>query len=328
MSSKILADRYDIRGKTELNGPGEAHARSLIKAGKVNSGAWSFDAADGDKWLDKDGNVTSEYGSWFLGVDPSAPADTKAHFKYPFGKDGEVYLAALRAIRSRSAQQRATGVFNAAGKLLDLAQPKEASKDREYLPPGLERRSFPGDIRIETRASGSPVIRGYAAVYNSLSDDLGGFRERVLPGCFRGCLDRGTDVRAFFNHDTSAILARRSAGNLRLFDDDNGLGYEIDPPDTSTAIDLLENIRCGNIRESSFGFTCTRQEWGREGEWMTRDLVEADIFDVSPVTYPAYPDATVALRSLEAARGRLPRSRSDRYLTSYLDWLRAIDAAS
>jgi uncharacterized protein len=202
-----------------------------------------------------------------------------------------------------------------------------------YPQPECERRSFTSEVSLETRDDGRPIIRGYAAVYGPLSEDLGGFRERVMPGAFRASLANGADVRAFDNHDTSKILGRRSAGNLKLFDDDTGLRYEISPPDTSIARDMIANIAAGNIRESSFGFVVKYDSWTRDTttdpETLTRDIVRADIFDVSPVTFPAYRDTSVALRSLQAAKLEpLIKITSPAFsLSAYLCWLDAIDAA-
>jgi len=104
----------------KLNRKGYEHARSLIKAGKVNKTApWSISADEENRILG-DPPDWDEYGRWFLGVDPDAPRDTKAHYKYPFGKNGVVYRSALVAIRQRAGQQKAGDIFEAAGRLLEM----------------------------------------------------------------------------------------------------------------------------------------------------------------------------------------------------------------
>jgi len=108
-----------LQNETSLNSKGLAHAKALIRAGKVDStSSWSFSAADGNKILGD--NDWSEYRKWFLGIDPTKDSETRQYYKYPFGKNGKVYRSAVRAIRTRAAQQGATEVFNAAGSLMDM----------------------------------------------------------------------------------------------------------------------------------------------------------------------------------------------------------------
>ena len=99
------------------------------------------------------------------------------------------------------------------------------------------------------------TLRGLAAVYNSDSEDLGGFIERIAPGAFKRSLDSSQDVRGFWNHDSRLLLGRRSNGTLRLNDTDQGLAVEIDLPDTGFARDLAELVRRGDCDQMSFGFT-------------------------------------------------------------------------
>lgn len=101
-----------------LNGAGNSHANALVSSGKVDEkSSWSFTAEDGNALLGNDN--WSEYGKWFLGTDSSADPKTKEHYKYPFGKNGKVYRSALRAIRTRAAQNNETEIFDAAGRLMD-----------------------------------------------------------------------------------------------------------------------------------------------------------------------------------------------------------------
>lgn len=168
----------------------------------------------------------------------------------------------------------------------------------------FEQRLTEHGLTVEERGEGdvkSSVLVGYAAVFNKMSNQLGGpygFREQIEPGAFDGVMDN--DVRAVINHDANYVLGRSSAGTLRLSIDDVGLRYEIDMPNTSFARDLMESVRRGDIKESSFKFTVLKDEWSESDEGTVRSIQQfGRLLDVSPVTYPAYPDATVAQRSLE-----------------------------
>jgi HK97 family phage prohead protease len=167
----------------------------------------------------------------------------------------------------------------------------------------IERRNFSIDaMKIETRDDGKRIMRGHAAVFNSLSEDLGGFREQIQPGAFAEAV-KNDDVRALFNHDPNLILGRSKAGTLRLFEDEQGLAIEIDPPDTQIARDLMVSMERGDISQMSFGFSIRSggQSWSKaEDGKKVRTLTNLRLFDVSPVTYPAYTSTDVALRSLAA----------------------------
>lgn len=160
-----------------------------------------------------------------------------------------------------------------------------------------EKRAQPVEFRIERRADKPVQLAGYAAVYNSLSEELWGFRERIAAGAFQGALK--ADVRALMNHDPNLILGRSSAGTLRLTEDERGLGFELDLPETQTARDLVVSIERKDITGMSFAFRTIKDTWNKvASEWL-RTLLEVDLIDISPVTYPAYPDTSVAVRQLE-----------------------------
>jgi HK97 family phage prohead protease len=159
-----------------------------------------------------------------------------------------------------------------------------------------ETRSF----KFEVRAVGDekPAIRGYAAVFDKKSDDLGGFREIIRPGAFKKTI-KEADVRALFNHDPNYVLGRTKSGTLELSEDDKGLAIDIDPPDTQFVRDLMTSIGRGDIDQMSFGFRTIKDSWNepKEGGEITRELLEVELFDISPVTFPAYPQTSVAVRS-------------------------------
>jgi len=159
----------------------------------------------------------------------------------------------------------------------------------------IERRAFPIEFRVE---GDEPKIRGYAAVFNRLSEPLGGFVEKIAPGAFKKTL-KEADVRALFNHDPNNVLGRSSAKTLTLKEDDKGLFMEIDPPDTVQGRDVVTLIERGDVKEASFAFRVVKDSWtNEEGKTPIRTLEEVRLFDVSPVTYPAYPQTTVDIRSM------------------------------
>jgi HK97 family phage prohead protease len=151
---------------------------------------------------------------------------------------------------------------------------------------------------LDVSQGGRSKIRGYAAVFNKKSDVLtGGFKEILVPGCFKRCLKRGEDIRAFVDHEPRLILARWKAGTLRIDEDGKGLYVEIDPPDTTYARDVMESIRRGDVHGMSFGFCTVEDMWRREDGVNIREVIEADVFEVSIVTLPAYPDTSVSVRA-------------------------------
>ena len=168
----------------------------------------------------------------------------------------------------------------------------------------VERRFFELPVEIETR-EGKPSrhVYGYAAVFNKWSAPIAGwFREKIDPHAFDNVLDQ--DTVALFNHDQNLVLARNNT-TLKLSVDETGLRYEFDAPNTTAGNDLIENIRLGNIKSSSFAFTVKRAEWAKntdkEGDVEEdRTILEVEnLIDVSPVTFPAYPDAIVASREYQ-----------------------------
>lgn len=161
------------------------------------------------------------------------------------------------------------------------------------------RRAFDCDkLVIETREDKGQRIVGHAAVFNKLSVDLFGFREKIAPGAFADAV-KEDDVRALFNHNPDYVLGRNKAGTLRLSEDNVGLAIEIDPPDTQIARDLMTSIGRGDITQMSFGFQLVADEWDHTDRANPiRTLKKVRLFDVSPVTYPAYEDTDVELNSL------------------------------
>ena len=162
-----------------------------------------------------------------------------------------------------------------------------------------EFRTFDADITVEQRDGEPARIVGHAAVFNAFSEDLGGFRERIAPGAFTESIG-ADDVRALINHDPNLVLGRNRAGTLSLSEDERGLAIRIVPPDTSYARDLLVSMTRGDITQMSFVFIVKRggASWSKDDGGAVRSLTAVRLLDVSPVTFPAYPQTDVALREL------------------------------
>ena len=163
-----------------------------------------------------------------------------------------------------------------------------------------EKRTY--NIELRTDETGR-TVEGYAALYDS-ETDLGGFREVIE----RGAFDNAdlTDVRALFNHDPNFPLARTKGGTLSLELDDKGLLYRFEAPDTTFGNDLIAMIRSGVISQSSFAFTIENQDWEkREDATPLRRIKEVRaVYDVSPVTYPAYEETSVTARKRDEFKQR------------------------
>jgi hypothetical protein len=139
---------------------------------------------------------------------------------------------------------------------------------------------------------------GHAAVFNQLSEDLGGFREKIDKGAFSKTISE-SDIRALHNHDSNYVWGRNKSGTLKLSEDDHGLAIDITPPDAQWARDVKASIDRGDINQMSFGFNTIKDEWDNSTkDNVTRTLKEVRLFDVSTVTYPAYPQTSVAVRAM------------------------------
>lgn len=167
-----------------------------------------------------------------------------------------------------------------------------------------ETRCYVGEVRAELGEDNTPThIIGLGSVFDSRSELMYGFKEIIKPGAFDDVLNN--DVRGLFNHDPNYILGRTTAGTLSLTVNERGLVYDITAPDTQTIRDLvLAPMQRGDINQSSFAFRVARdgEDWYQDDEGVIiREIHKVSLlFDVSPVTYPAYQDADAAVRSMEA----------------------------
>lgn len=169
--------------------------------------------------------------------------------------------------------------------------------------------------RIETRAGGeigiethglARLIRGHAIVFDQPSVNLGDFREVIAPEAVDRTIRERVDLRALVDHDPSKILGRLSAQTLRVAKDTRGLQIEIDPPETSIGRDIVESLRRRDITGMSFSFLTLKETWNESTTPWTRTIRDMVVREVSIVTFPAYPQTEVALRSLTRQRGLRP----------------------
>lgn len=258
------------------------------------------------------------YRKMFAWVDPDGEADAKSSYKFPHhlvSSDGEIGAAVLRACSAGIAvlnggrggadipSSDRQGVWShlAAHMRSGDAEPPELNS---FLL-GYERRSYPAEeLRIIKSDDAQTKLRWYPAVFNTLSEDLMGFRERIAHGAFRKTIAEN-DIRALFNHDPNFVLGRNTNKTLMLEEDRKGLLAEVTLPNTSYARDLLEVVERGDISGGSFGFIPIREKWlNSEDGSLVRELREVKLYDVSPVTFPAYPATEgVSVRSLLRGTG-------------------------
>ena len=170
----------------------------------------------------------------------------------------------------------------------------------------FERRMTATEIRS---LQDGKFLEGYAASFNQLSGDLGGFKERLRPGTFDRAIREKHDVRFTMNHDPSKVMGRTKSGTLELASDTRGLHFRCEMPDTSAARDLHELVKRGDITSCSFAFTEPIDEWDPEYDEdedrniPVRTISSLRLHDVAAVTYPAYTEGTqVDARAIEHAR--------------------------
>lgn len=168
----------------------------------------------------------------------------------------------------------------------------------------LERRYIAGKVEARASEKGKQMV-GYAAMFNVRSVDLGGFFEVLAPGAFDRAIREAHDVRALVDHNSSLILGRTVAGTLRLSVDGTGLAVEADLPDTQAGRDIAVSMERGDVTGMSFQFRVMPEgdSWQRQEDGtILRTVTDLELYDVGPVTFPAYPQTTVSARSLQMVK--------------------------
>lgn len=172
------------------------------------------------------------------------------------------------------------------------------------MPEKIERRFLNTKLECREGKDGKPSqLTGLAVPFESpsLLLDEGGreFVEVIAADAFAETVDSDVaEVMMIFSHEWEAPLARRSAGRLALDMREDGIYFTATPPDTTRAQDLFKDIAAGNIRGMSFGFSATEDEWLDNGGQLMRRVLKGILYEISPVVCPAYPDTTIASRSL------------------------------
>lgn len=159
-----------------------------------------------------------------------------------------------------------------------------------------ETRNFDADFEVRESGDGMTFV-GYAAKFNSRSENLGGFVETIMPGAFRRSLRSRNDVKLLVNHDAGRVLASTRAGTMRLEEDSVGLRVEADLPNTSDGRDMAELLRRGDLSSMSFGFSVIKDSWSSDGT--ERSLESVRLFEASIVAFPAYQATEASVRAYE-----------------------------
>lgn len=172
----------------------------------------------------------------------------------------------------------------------------------------IEQRVLPLNIELrQAEGDDVPKLVGHAAVFNewsTISDPWFGdlYEEQVAPGAFRKTIKEG-DIRALWNHDPNIVLGRLKAGTLTLREDEQGLATEITPPDNEWGRPVLDAVKRGDVSGMSIAFQVVKEKWThpdrkKEPEALRqRVIMEARLMEVSPVTFPAYPQTDIGARS-------------------------------
>lgn len=156
------------------------------------------------------------------------------------------------------------------------------------------------DAEIELRSDeDKKTLHGYAAKFDSLSVPLFGFREKIRKGAFTESIKKN-NIRALWNHNTDMVLGSTKTGTLQLEEDQKGLRFELELPDTQAGRDAAVSVSRGDVDGMSFSFEALRQEWDeKDDKNVIRTLIEVDVKEISPTAFPAYPKTKVMARSVK-----------------------------
>jgi HK97 family phage prohead protease len=197
--------------------------------------------------------------------------------------------------KSLIARMSTEETMNKENKWLDVARAIQLKIDGPQ-PESKEPEVRTNSVDFEVRAEGDGMtFTGYASVFNSPSEDLGGFVEYVAPGAFKRSLQSRNEVKLLWNHDAGEPLASLRGGTMQLVEDERGLKVTAQLPNTTRGRDVAELLRTNVINEMSFGFNVIKDNWSRDGQ--TRTLESVRLFEVSVVSFGAYKATEAAVRS-------------------------------
>jgi HK97 family phage prohead protease len=155
------------------------------------------------------------------------------------------------------------------------------------------------EVRVDKTDDGKITARGYAAMFEKLSLPIFNFKEKIRSGAFKKSLAEN-NVRALWNHNPDIVLGSTKANTLRLQEDEKGLRFELDLPDTQAGRDAAVLISRGDVEGMSFGFRTITQEWDeKDPKNIVRTLIDLDLREISPTAFPAYPQTKVKVRSVD-----------------------------
>jgi HK97 family phage prohead protease len=198
-------------------------------------------------------------------------------------------VARIRAEETNSMETKNKWLDVARAIALKIDGPQPDSKEPEVRT---------NSVDFEVRAEGDGMtFTGYASVFNSPSEDLGGFVEYVAPGAFKRSLQSRNEVKLLWNHDSGEPLASLRGGTMQLVEDERGLKVTAQLPNTTRGRDIAELLRTNVIDSMSFGFNVIKDSWSRDGQ--TRTLESVRLFEVSVVSFPAYSQTQAQVRSAQ-----------------------------
>lgn len=300
-----------------------------IKPHTTDTSTGSWDGPANEARL-RSGESESYYHKAYAWQDPDGDPTTKAAYKFihhEVDADGNPGAANIIACRTGIAvlngarggttipESDYQGVYNHLARHMRDAGEEPPELNRS-INSKIERRTITmHELRVVNGEADKPrKIEGHAAVFNQWSETLGfwfPYKEKVMPGAFAETIEKD-DIRALFNHDPNYVLGRNKSGTLELREDDQGLFVSITPPDTQWARDLMVSIERGDITQMSFGFEVISDRWGLEEGMDVRELHKVKLYDVSPVTFPAYPQTDVGVRSAkEVYEAHIAQKRAD-----------------
>jgi HK97 family phage prohead protease len=161
------------------------------------------------------------------------------------------------------------------------------------------------ELRNEEMESDKLMVSGYAARFNSITELYDGLQEQIATGAFSSSI--GGDIRALWDHDTRLVLGRTKNNTLKLSEDSIGLRFDLEINDTTFGKDTYKLIKRGDISGVSFGFRVKDEEWKRlDKDTVLRTIKDVELFEISPVTFPAYRDTEVYARSIQEVIKRCP----------------------